>query len=103
MLWEHLVLDTLIAAGLPKIHFWRDKQQREVDFVVARGRDAVDAIECKWKPDAFETRGLRAFRARYPKGKNYVVCPLPGQGYERMQDGNKLAFVAPGELRRMIG
>ena len=39
VLWEHLVLDTLIAAGAPKIHFWRDKQQREVDFVVPRGRD----------------------------------------------------------------
>jgi predicted AAA+ superfamily ATPase len=62
VLWEHLVLDTLIAAGLPKIHFWRDKQQREVDFVVLCGRDAVDAIECKWRPEAFETRGLKAFR-----------------------------------------
>ena len=102
VLWEHLVLDTLIAAGLPRIHFWRDKQQREVDFVVPRGRDAVDAIECKWKPDAFETRGLAAFRALYPKGKNYVVCPLPGQAYERTQDGHKLAIVSPGELRRML-
>jgi predicted AAA+ superfamily ATPase len=101
VLWEHLVLDTLIAAGLPKIHFWRDKQQREVDFVVPRGRDAVDAIECKWKADAFETRGLAAFRARHPKGKNYVVCPLPGPGYERTQDGHKLAFVSPADLRRM--
>jgi predicted AAA+ superfamily ATPase len=99
VLWEHLVLDTLIAAGLPRIHFWRDKQQREVDFVVPRGRDAIDAIECKWKPDAFETRGLAAFRAQYPKGKNYVVCPLPGPAYERVQDGHKLAFVSPGELR----
>ena len=62
VLWEHLVLDTLIAAGLPKIHFWRDKQQREVDFIVPRKRDTVDAIECKWKPQAFETRGLAAFR-----------------------------------------
>ena len=103
VLWEHLVLDTLIAAGLPRIHFWRDKQQREVDFVVPRGRDAVDAIECKWKADAFETRGLAAFRARYPKGKNFVVCPLPGPAYERVQDGHKLTFVAPGELRRRIG
>jgi hypothetical protein len=102
VLWEHLVLDTLIAAGLPKIHFWRDKQQREVDFVVPRGRDAVDAIECKWKPDAFETRGLAAFRALYPKGKNFVLCPLPGPGFERVQDGHKLAFVSPGELRRII-
>lgn len=103
VLWEHLVLDTLIAAGVSKIHFWRDKQQREVDFVVPRGRDAVDAIECKWKPDAFETRGLAAFRALYPKGKNFVVCPLPGPGFERVQDGHKLAFASPGELRRMIG
>ena len=44
VLWEHLVLDTLIATGLPKFHFWRYKQQREVDFVVPRGRDVVDGI-----------------------------------------------------------
>jgi predicted AAA+ superfamily ATPase len=90
VLWEHLVLDTLIAAGAPKIHFWRDKQQREVDFVVPHGRDAVDAIECKWKPEAFETRGLAAFREQYPKGKNYVVSPLNGPSYERVQGGLKI-------------
>jgi predicted AAA+ superfamily ATPase len=103
VLWEHMVLDTLIAAGLPKIHFWRDKQHREVDFVIPHGRDAVDAIECKWKPDAFETRGLAAFRAEYPKGKNYVVSPLTGPAYEQTPGGHKIAFVSPGELRRMIG
>ncbi|MCX6923994.1 MAG: ATP-binding protein [Verrucomicrobia bacterium] len=100
VLWEHLVLDTLIAAGLPKIHFWRDKQQREVDFVVPRSRDAVDAIECKWSPAAFETHGMEAFRERYPKGKNYVVSPLSGPAYERLQDGLNLAFVSPGHLRQ---
>ena len=100
VLWEHLVLDTLIATGLPKIHFWRDKQQREVDFVVPRSRDAVDAIECRWTPEAFETRGVEAFRERYPKGKNYVVSPLSGPAYERLQDGLKLAFVSPGQLRQ---
>jgi hypothetical protein len=31
-----------------------------------------------------------------------IVCPLPGPGFERVQDGHKLAFVAPGELRRLI-
>jgi predicted AAA+ superfamily ATPase len=103
VLWEHLVLDTLIAAGLPRVHFWRDKQQREVDFVIPRGRDAVDALECKWQPDAFETRGLAAFRALYPKGRNYVVCPLSGPAYERAQQGHELVFVSPGELRRAIG
>ena len=98
-LWKHLVLDTLIASGTPKIHFWRDKQQREVDFVVPRGRNAVVAIECKWKPDAFETRGLAAFREQYPKGKNYVVSPLNGPAYERTLNGMKVSFVSPGELR----
>ena len=102
MLWEHLVLDSLIAAGVPKIHFWRDKQQREVDFVVPRGRDAVDAIECKWKPEAFETRGVGVFREHYPRGRNYVLCPLSGPAYERAQDGLKFAFVSPGELRQAM-
>jgi len=75
LLWEHLVLDTLRAAPCPKIHFWRDKQQREVDFVLPRGREVVDAIECKWNPDAFEIRGLKAFRENYPKGRNYLLSP----------------------------
>lgn len=102
VLWEHLVLDTLIGAGVPKIHFWRDKQQREVDFVVPRSRDAVDAIECKWRPQAFETRGLKAFRDQYPKGKNYVVSPLNGPAYEGVRDGLKVRFMSPGELRAAL-
>ena len=102
VLWEHLVLDALIAAGVPRIHFWRDKQQREVDFVVPHGRDAADAIECKWKPDAFEMRGLAAFREQYPKGKNYVVSPLNGPAYDRVRDGLKISIVSPAELRQAM-
>ena len=101
-LWEHLVLDTLIAAGVPKIHYWRDKQQREVDFVVLTGRDDVDAIECKWSPEAFEARGLKAFREYYTSGKNYVVCPLSGPGYERVYEGLTVTVVSPGELRQRM-
>jgi hypothetical protein len=70
-----------------------------VDFVVPRERDTVDAIECKWKPQAFETRGLAAFREQYPKGKNFVVSPLTGPAYERVQDGLKTLITSPGELR----
>jgi len=104
VLWEHLVLDTLMAAGAPKVHFWRDKQQREVDFVAPRGRDAADAIECKWNPEAFETRGLAAFRQVCPKGRNYVVSPLAGPAYERTQDGLKVSIVSPAEWRqKMVG
>lgn len=99
VLWEHLVLDTLIAAGVEQVHFWRDKQDREVDFVVRRGRNAVDAIECKWSPSAFESRGLSAFREIYPGGRNYVVSPLNGPSYERVQGRLKLCFVSPKDLR----
>jgi hypothetical protein len=102
VLWEHLVLDTLIAAGLQKIHFWRDKQQREVDFVAPRARDTVDAIECKWNPQAFETRGLAAFREQYPKGRNFIVSPLTSPSYERVQDGLKISIVSPGALRLVL-
>ena len=75
VLWEHLVLDTLRAVPVPKIHFWRDKQQREVDFVLPRSRGSVDALECKWNPDAFEPGSLTAFRENYPAGRNYLLCP----------------------------
>ena len=106
VLWEHLVLDALVAAAVPKIHFWRDKQHREIDFVVPHGRDRVDAIECKWKPDAFDPRALATFRGSYPHGANFVVCPLTAAGYQREIDGLKVSFVSPTELRvqqRSIG
>ncbi|MBZ0153874.1 MAG: DUF4143 domain-containing protein [Planctomycetes bacterium] len=100
VLWEHLVLETLLAAELPKLHFWRDKQQREVDFVVPRGRQAVDAIECKWRPQGFGTRGLAAFRANYPKGRNFVVAPIVGKPYPSSQDGLEWTVLSPTELRQ---
>jgi predicted AAA+ superfamily ATPase len=102
ILWEHLVLDSLIAVGSQKIHFWRDKPQREVDFVLPRGRVVVDAIEWKWKPEAFETRLLTAFREQYTKGGNYAVSPLNVPGYERVRKGLKISSVSPEEFRQRI-
>jgi len=101
-LWEHLVLDTLIAAGEPAIHYWRDKQKREVDFVLPRGRKGVDAIECKWNAKAFEPKGLLAFREHYPTGQNWVVCPLDGQSYQRTVAGMTVTFLSPTDLMAMI-
>ena len=75
-LWEHLVLDALLSTGHTTVYYWRDKQYREVDFVVARGRQAVDAIECKWNPRSFDPKGLLAFRERYPRGRNFVASPI---------------------------
>jgi predicted AAA+ superfamily ATPase len=99
LLWEHLVLDTLLAIPLPRIAYWRDKQQREVDFVVPRGRASVDALECKWKADAFEPRGLAAFRANYPQGRNYVVSPQTTAVYTRKFAGLEVTFLSVADLR----
>jgi len=83
LLWEHLVLDVLRAAiGGEGLHFWRDKSGREVDFVVRRGRE-VDAMECKINPDRFDPESLTIFRASYPNGLNYLVCPGTGAPYDR--------------------
>jgi hypothetical protein len=102
LLWEHLVLDTLRAAQCPKIQFWRDKQQREVDFVLPRGRDSVDAIECKWNPDAFEPRGLMAFRDNYPDGRNYLLSPNVRHRAVRRIGDLEWTLLPIGELREEI-
>jgi len=99
VLWEHLVLDELLAIPVPELRFWRDKQQREIDFVRPRGRSAVDSIECKWSPEAFEPRSLRAFREGYPKGKNLVVCPGTKQAYEQRFGELRVTFCSAAELR----
>jgi predicted AAA+ superfamily ATPase len=80
LLWEHLALDALrFRFGDENLFYWQDKSHREVDFVVRRGRDRVDAIECKINPDKLNPEPIRAFRAIYPKGENFVVSPVVKQ------------------------
>jgi hypothetical protein len=103
VLCEHLVLDTLRRLGSTlRIHFWRDKQQREIDFVVPRARGACDAIECKWRASAFDPRSLVTFRNHYPRGRNYVVTSDTRQPYTRKIDGIEVRFTNPGDLRRPL-
>ena len=84
ILWEHLVLEHLQSAFPNEaVCYWRDKAGREVDFVLARRRDQIDAIECKWNPSDFNPSALRVFRSYYPKGKNYIVSPMTGEGYSK--------------------
>jgi len=68
LLLEHLVFD-LLRAHFPQqtIHFWRDKQQREIDFVLPEKNGAATVIECKWSHDSLNTRNLDAFAACIPR------------------------------------
>ncbi|HUG12190.1 MAG TPA: DUF4143 domain-containing protein, partial [Opitutaceae bacterium] len=99
LLWEHLVLDTLLSVPVTKIHFWRDKQQREVDFVIPHSRNTVDAIECKWSAEAFGIRNLAAFRDNYPNGRNFVVSPQVTTAYDRRVGELEIRFLPVGDLR----
>lgn len=102
-LWEHLVLETLLAhRERPDVHYWRDKQRREVDFVLPRGRKEVDAIECKWTAKGFDARGLRAFREVHPHGRNFLVTPSRGDAVLRDVGGVAVTRVDLGELTALL-
>ena len=98
-LWEHVVLETLSAVPLTGIGYWRDKSQREVDFIVPSERGAVDAIECKWSPDGFSPRGLSGFRGLHRKGRNFLVTARPGASFKRDYDGITVEVVS---LQRLV-
>ncbi|MFH1865748.1 MAG: ATP-binding protein [Candidatus Eisenbacteria bacterium] len=93
VLWEHVVLETLLAhRGHRDIFYWRDKQQREVDFVIPGAGGSCCAVECKWNADRLSVRGLKAFRGNYPEGKNCIISPQLGDAYTRNVDGLELTF-----------
>lgn len=98
MLWEHVVLDILSTLSVKSIHYWRDKQKREVDFVIPHGRDECDAIECKWKASAADGAGFRAFRNTHPKGRNIVVAPNQPATLRKKSDGLEIIVTNAREL-----
>ena len=100
LLWEHLVVEAFQAQwpGEP-VRYWRDKAGREVDFVRPRGRDTVDAYECKWSADEFDPAALKIFREYYPKGENYLLTPLAGRSYAKRAQGLELTVCGLERLR----
>jgi len=99
LLWEHLVLKHLQACfPHTSAKYWWDKQGREVDFVLDHRRDAVDAIECKWNPEAFDSAGLEVFRSYYPKGINYLVSPSGGPAYTKRFASLEVRICTPSEI-----
>lgn len=99
LLWEHLVLEHLQAEwpDTPAL-YWRDKQGREVDFVVAHSRSRIDAIECKWDAKTFDGSALAAFRGFYPKGRNFLVTPSSEPGYTKRFGPHEVRVCTPSEV-----
>lgn len=102
-LWEHVVLETLLSAvDEAKVHFWRNQQQREIDFVIPSGRDNCDAIECKWNVELFDIKGMKAFRDNYPHGRNFLVTPQAHEPYQRTFDEFRVTVAHASHLRRLL-
>jgi len=104
-LWEHLVLNELSAClqGRP-IHYWRDKERHEVDFVLARNPTAPTAIEAKWKADAFDPGNLRIFRRLYPEGANWLVAHDVDRPFSRRFGDLTVRFLGLGQVpERLAG
>jgi predicted AAA+ superfamily ATPase len=93
LLWEHYVLNELHAPlQTRRIHYWRDKQGHEVDFVLARRGKAPLAIECKWSASDFDARSLKVFAARYPKAQHFVVAQDVDRTYTKRFDSLEVKF-----------
>lgn len=101
-LWEHAVLEYLQAhIHWSPVQYWRLADDREVDFIVAREGDEVDAIECSWNQEQFDPAGLKLFRTWYPKGKNYIISPVSVPGYSKHISGMDVYVCNPAGWREM--
>ena len=101
LLWEHLVLDALRARHPDeRIFYWRDKAQREVDFVIRQERDRLDLVECRVHPDALDPAPVEAFRSRYPEGENFVATPVASAPYRIHRGGRVFTVCATRDLPR---
>jgi predicted AAA+ superfamily ATPase len=100
LLWEHLVLEYL-QAHLPDTPplYWRDKQGRELDFILPRQRDEVDVIECKWSSRSFDASALTVFRGYYPKGRNYLVTPSSAPIHVKHFGAHEVTVCQPSALQ----
>ena len=99
LLWEHLVLNE-VNAQLPglRLHYWRDKNHHEVDFVIANRGQPPTFIECKRSAAGFDDRTLRLFRKKYPGGKNYVVTLDVTKTFQQNLSDLDVLFVNLSEL-----
>jgi uncharacterized protein len=99
-LWEHVVLEHL-QAHFPDtpVKYWRDKQGREVDFVLPRQRDEVDVIECKWSSAAFDGGALSVFRSYYPEGHNFLLTPSTAPSHVKRFGLHEVTVCNPSALR----
>jgi uncharacterized protein len=102
-LWEHVVLNEIHAATQRRdVHYWRTKSGHEVDFVRPGKRHAPMAIECKLSSSAFDPAGMRAFRDRYPAGRNVLVAADVQRPYTHRYDGLEVRVIGIAHVADLL-
>ncbi|MGC9365341.1 MAG: ATP-binding protein [Fidelibacterota bacterium] len=102
LLWEHLVLDTLRTfSDEQAIFYWRDKSDREVDFIIKTRNDRVLTLECKISLENYDPKSLIAFRTLYPDGDNYLVCPFIKESYQVRIENHILRVVGMNDILKL--
>lgn len=93
-LWEHFVLNQLLAFGFKdRIRYWRTKQKKEVDFVIARGNRPAAAIEAKWRAgDGTDTGNLLKFAEDYPDSELIVVAQDIDRPFVRRHGNSRVHY-----------
>jgi predicted AAA+ superfamily ATPase len=103
ILWKHWVLNELNSHLQGRvIHYWRDKGGHEVDFILITKEMGITAIVVQWKEKDFQSRNLRAFRRRYPEGRNWVVCGDNLQAHTEAIGKIRLEFMGLEEMNKWI-
>lgn len=103
VLWEHFVLNELQAHLQSRgLHYWRDKRQHEIDFVLARHGKPPLAIECKWSAGELDPVNMQAFGKQYPRAQFYVVAPDIERAFVRHYDGLAVTFTSLVELAEKV-
>jgi hypothetical protein len=104
VLWEHYVLNEIHATRQARdVHYWRDKQRHEINFVIAAPGRAPTAVECKLTAAQFEPDNLRIFRRRYPRGANFVVTSDTSRPSERRYGELKVRFIGIDQIGELVG
>ncbi len=76
--WVHFQQD--VEGADIELRYFRDKDGREVDFVVVERRSPVLLVECKWA-DAETDRSIRYLKAKFPKVDAWQISATGTKDY----------------------
>jgi len=103
MMWEHLILNELLAYGyLKDLRYWRTKQKQEVDFILVRRGKPPVAIECKWKYSGeTDLKNLIIFSERYPEAELLLVAENTPKPFQRVCGPAKVRIIGIEDIKNI--